>query len=355
MFVINGRFLTQKPTGVHRYAFEICNHLHELGVDFYVAIPKKINKDYKINFKTVECGSLNTHLWEQIDLPRFLNKNGSPLLLSLSGSGPLVYSNQIITIHDVSHERHPEWFSRSYVKFYHFMLPRIGNKAHAILTVSQFSKQEIIETLCIPENKIHVVYGDVPIHDKFYEEKLHKENRKKENASENYILSVSSMDPRKNFQRLVEAFNKIEDKSIKLYIVGMSFKAFNTPDLKKLSGKNVILTGYVDDEKLQDLYKNALFSVYPSLYEGFGMPPLESMTYGCPVINSDIPALREIGEDAALYVNPLDVDALTITMNKLVDNEILRDSLKQKGFRQIKQYSWDKSAKQILDIIKQYS
>ncbi|NDW09231.1 glycosyltransferase family 1 protein [Dysgonomonas sp. 520] len=353
MFVVNGRFLTQKITGIQRYAFEICNKLHEMGVDFFVARPKEINPDYKFSFRTVECGSLDTHLWEQISLPRYLKKIGNPLLISFSGCGPLNYDNQIITIHDVSHERFPQWFSKNYNRYYHFMIPRIGKKAHAVLTVSEFSKEEIVDSLKIDAEKIHVVHSNVPFHDVPSAEDIMKYKRP-ENI-EKYILTVSSMDPRKNFIRLVEAFNRIEDKSIKLYIIGMQFKAFNTPDLQKLISENVVLPGYISDEELVKMYQNALFSIYPSLYEGFGLPPLESMTFGCPVIASDIPALREISGDAVLYANPLDIDDMTAKMNQMANDENLRETLKIKGLEQIKNYSWEKSAKQVLEIVKKYS
>lgn len=348
MFVVNGRYLTQKATGVHRYAFEICNKLHEMGVDFHVAVPNEIHPDYKFSFKVVKCGSLNTHLWEQISLPRYLKRIGSPLLISFTGCGPLNYSNQIMTIHDVSHERYPEWFSKNYYRFYHYMMPRIGKKAHAVLTVSEFSKKEIVDTLGINSEKIHVVHSNVPFHNKPSKEEILNFTRNPE--AERYILAVSSMDPRKNFVRLVEAFEKIKDKSVKLYIIGMSFKAFNTPDLQKLIGENVHLPGYIPDEKLQTMYQNALLSIYPSLYEGFGLPPLESMTYGCPVINSDIPALREVSQDAALYVNPYNVEDITQKIEQLLVDEPLRKELQEKGLLQIKKYSWDNSAKQVYEL-----
>lgn len=348
MFVVNGRYLTQKATGVHRYAFEICNKLHKMGVDFHVAVPKEIHPDYKFSFKVVKCGSFNTHLWEQISLPRYLKSIGSPLLISFTGCGPLNYSNQIMTIHDVSHERYPEWFSKNYYRFYHYMMPRIGKKAHAVLTVSEFSKKEIVDTLGINAEKIHVVHSNVPFHNKPSKEEVLSFTRNPE--AERYILAVSSMDPRKNFVRLVEAFDKIKDKSVKLYIIGMSFKAFNTPDLQKLIGENVHLPGYIPDEKLQTMYQNALLSVYPSLYEGFGLPPLESMTYGCPVINSDIPALREVSQDAALYVDPYNIEDITQKIEQLLVDEPLRKELQEKGLLQIKKYSWDKSAKQVYEL-----
>lgn len=352
MFVVNGRYLTQKATGVHRYAFEICNKLHDMGVDFYVAIPQEIHPDYKFSFKTVKCGSLKTHLWEQISLPRYLKSIGSPLLISFTGCGPLNYDNQIMAIHDVSHERYPEWFSKNYYRFYHFMMPRIGKKAHAVLTVSEFSKQEIVDTLGIDRNKIYVIHSNVPFHNKPTKEEILNYQRRPD--MERYIIAVSSMDPRKNFVRLVEAFDKIEDKSVKLYIIGMSFKAFNTPDLQKLINENVHLPGYIPDDELQSMYQNALLSVYPSLYEGFGLPPLESMTYGCPAINSDIPALREVSEDAALYVDPYDVEDMTMKINILLEDEILRQELRLKGLEQIKKYSWKKSAKQVYELAQQF-
>jgi len=348
MFVVNGRYLTQKATGVHRYAFEICNKLHEMGVDFHVAIPQEIDPGYQFNFKTVRYGSLKAHLWEQISLPRYLKSIGNPLLISFTSCGPLYYNNQIMTIHDVSHERYPEWFSKNYYRFYHYMMPRIGRKAHAVLTVSEFSKAEIVDTLGIEANKIHVIHSNVPFHNKPTKEEIL--NYSPDPDAEKYIIAVSSMDPRKNFIRLAEAFNNIEDKSVKLYIIGMRFKAFNTPDLQKLVGENIHLPGYIDDEALQKMYQNAILSIYPSLYEGFGLPPLESMTYGCPAIAADIPALREVSGDAALYVNPYSVNDITNGINLLLEDEQLRQQLRLKGLEQIKKYSWEKSAKQVNEL-----
>ncbi len=351
MFVVNGRFLTQKATGVHRYAFEICNKLHEMGVDFHVAIPNKINSDYKFSFNTVKCGSLKTHLWEQISLPKYLKRIGKPLLISFTGGGVLNYDNQIMTIHDVSHERYPEWFAKNYYRYYHYLMPRTARKSHAVLTVSEFSKSEIISTFGLDKDKIYIVHSNVPFHSKPTREEI---LNYKPDTDEKYIIAVSNMDPRKNFLRLAEAFSKIEDKSLKLYIIGMQTKAFNTPDLQKLIGENIVLPGYIDDTALQKMYQNAILSVYPSLYEGFGLPPLESMTYGCPAIVSDIPALREISGDAALYVNPYDVKDMTQKINLLIKDERIRKQLQSRGLEQIKKYSWDKSAKQVYELAEKF-
>ncbi len=352
MFVVNGRYLTQRASGVHRYAFEICNQLHEMGVDFHVAVPQEIHPDYKFKFKTVRCGCLKSHLWEQISLPRYLKKIGSPLLISFSSCGPLNYDNQIITIHDVSHERYPQWFSKGYVRFYHYMFPRIGRKAHAILTVSQFSKDEIVDTLRLDPNKIHIVHSNVPFKDKPSVEEIMQETHAQ--GKEKYIIAVSNMDPRKNFVRLAKAFQNIDDRDVKLYIIGMQYKAFNTPDLQNMVGENIILPGFVDDEALQEMYKKASLSVYPSLYEGFGLPPLESMTFGCPAIVSDIPALREITGDAALYVDPYKEEDITNKINLLLKNVVLQNELRTKGLEQVKNYSWEKSATQVYELTQRF-
>lgn len=353
MFVVNGRYLTQKASGVHRYAFEICNKLYEMGVDFHVAIPQEIESDYKFKFKTVKCGSIkNGHLWEQISLPKYLRSIGNPLLISFTSCGVLGYNNQIITVHDVSHERFPEWFSKGYYHYYHFMIPRIARKSHAVLTVSEFSKHEIQEVFKLPSEKIHVIHSNVPFHDKPSRDEILNYIRPAD--IERYIIAVSNMDPRKNFIQLIKAFNNIDDKTVKLYIIGMRQKAFNSPDLENLVSRRVFLPGFVDDEQLQKMYQNALLSVYPSLYEGFGLPPLESMTFGCPAIVSDIPALKEVTQDAGLYVDPNNIDDITAKINLLLKDKDLQQSLRLKGLEQIKKYSWEKSAQQVLELAKQY-
>lgn len=121
---------------------------------------------------------------------------------------------------------------------------------------------------------------------------------------------------------------------MKLYIIGMRQKAFNDVNIE--SSDNIYLPGFVDDEQLQKMYQNAQLSIYPSLYEGFGLPPLESMTFGCPSIVSDIPALREISQDAALYVNPMDVADITSKIDFLLGNQDKQRELRLKGYEQIK-------------------
>jgi glycosyltransferase involved in cell wall biosynthesis len=153
---------------------------------------------------------------------------------------------------------------------------------------------------------------------------------------------------------LVEAFNGIGDKNVKLYIIGKQFKVFSTLKLQKEITKSVIFTGYLDESKLKDMYKKALFLIYPSLYEGFGLPPIEAMSFGCPVIASDIPAIHEICESAVLYTDPLSIEDMITKMNFMIENKDVRENFKQVGFKQVKKFSWTESAKQVFALSEKF-
>ncbi len=343
MFVINGRFLTQKMTGIQRYAFELCTHLHAIGVDFLVAVPQEINPDYRIPFNLLRIGSLKNHLWEQWSLARYLKKNGSPLLVNFSGSGVLNYPNQIMTIHDLAHERHPEWFSKNYVRYYHFMMPRVARNARAVVTVSEFSKQEITTLFDVNPEKIFVVPNGVSLPIK---------ETKSSPKPEKYIVAISSLEPRKNFGRLIQAFLALKTNDVKLCIAGMKFKSFRDLPFEEWRNENVIFPGYLSDIELVNLYENALFSVYPSLYEGFGLPPLESMACRCPVLASRIPPVEQVCGNAVLYTDPLNISQMAAQMELLIRDPKLREELILKGTERVKKYSWKTAAVKFLELLK---
>ncbi|MFL9482453.1 glycosyltransferase family 4 protein [Chitinophagaceae bacterium LWZ2-11] len=335
---INGRFLTQKVTGVNRFGIEICKALQKAGLEFTVIVPVYCNNTY--DFNIVRYGKLKSHFWEQISLFWFLKKKRSPLLINFSGLGPLFYKKQIITIHDLSFYHEPKWFSKKYYFFYSRATPIIAKNCLKILTVSEFSKGEIIKWLKVKANKINVVYNAVG-----------SEHYEDLNKKENYILAVSSLDPRKNYKRLIQAFNSKELEYVSLYIVGKDENNFRK-DFTTQSRKNVFFLGYVDDKKLHELYVNAIAFIYPSLYEGFGIPPLEAMSKGCPVIVSEIPVLKEICGDAAMFVDPYSVESIKKGILRITIDQELRRSLVGKGYEQIFKYSWEKSAKEIIWLIK---
>jgi glycosyltransferase involved in cell wall biosynthesis len=346
---INARFLTQKITGVQRFAIEISKQLKILLPDIKFISPQNIIQNDLAEYFNVEtCGKFSSHIWEQIELPIYLKNKKCPLLINFGNTAPLAYKNQIVSILDLSFIINPKWFSRSFSLFYSFLIPRIAKQSIRIITISENSKKDIIEKIGINENRIDVLYCDVPMEFK----KIN--NNKTDNKYGEYILAVSSLDPRKNFARLIEAFNKLSLTNLRLVIVGSANKVFSDAKIKKLIKDNqfITFTGYVDQEELIGLYKNAKSFIYPSLYEGFGIPPLEAMASGCPTIVSNVASLPEVCGDASYYVDPYNLEDIGKGIEEMINNEILRDQLMAKGFERIKLFNWEFSARKLYTIIR---
>lgn len=340
VILINGRFLSQQMTGVHRYAYEICCALHQQGVPIKVLTPDYIQEQYQCPFEVVKIGGKGSHWWEQVTLPRYVKKHyGGQRLLSLTGLSPIIYPHNILTIHDVSYLVEPKWFSKAYYYLYKILTPIAARKAEKIITVSEFSKQELVRYLHLPEEKINIVYCGA----RKWEKALGK-------IDEKYILSVCSMDPRKNLKRLLEAYLKA-DVDYKLYLAGGTYAAFADNDIQRYrQNKNIVFLGYVTDDRLQLLYRCAEAFVNVSLYEGFGIPNIEAMQQGTPLLLSDIPVYHEICSEAALYVDPNDTTAISRGIERIVKDEDLRSRLTEKGESLYKKYNWPTSAKQIKDL-----
>jgi glycosyltransferase involved in cell wall biosynthesis len=347
---VNGRFLCNKIDGISRFSIEICKQLKRLNLDFIIIIPSWLEYENHENFNMVKFGKLKSHLWEQLDLPRFLYSKGSPLLINFSGLGPLFYRNQIITIHDLSFYVNKTWFSKSFTLFYSFCTPIVSKNAKKILTVSNFSKQQINEYLNITEDKIEVVYNAVSS-SLISGYKTENVNPYIQNILDSkYILAVSSLDSRKNQQRLIDAFINLKLDDYRLILVGKSLNHFNVElDVKS---QNIIFTGHVSDFELIELYKNCIVFVYPSLYEGFGIPPLEAMRNKCPVIVSDIPSLKEVCSDSAYYINPYSTSDISNGLKAVLNDLDLRKELSIKGHQRSELFKWEDSGEKVYQIIK---
>ncbi|MBB6112432.1 Glycosyltransferase involved in cell wall bisynthesis [Mucilaginibacter lappiensis] len=342
--LINARFLTQKLTGVQRFAVEIAKQIKQIMPSVVFVTPANIiHKELFIELGAKIIGSNKGVLWEQVDLPLFLIKSGKPLLINLCNLAPLFYSNQVITLHDVAFFVNPAWFSKKFVSYYKFLIPQISKKAKLIFTVSHFSKSEIIKYINVDPEKIKVIYNsvsDLP------------EVSKHEIDYGRYVLIVGSIDKRKNITNLIAAFNLILQKDFKLIIVGDVNAIFNNTGNENFKKQDdIVFLGRVNDTELAGLYSNALMFVYPSLYEGFGIPPLEAMAYGCPTIVSDIDSLKEICGDASLYVDPYNIEDISKSINLLAQDRALRNNLISRGRQNINRFSWKDSAKQIIDSI----
>ena len=355
---INARFLSQKRfQGVQRYAIELLKALNSLidsgEVDaskftFILLSPQNIvhNPDFKhITLKPV--GFLEGHFWEQIELP-FYARNS--LLLNLTGSAPLTKINQIVTIHDVSVFAIPTAYSLAFRTWYQILLANLKNIAKTFITVSFFSKQEITNYLGIEKNKIHVVYEGCE----------HVLNVEADNSilqkhslfGKRFIFIVSSMSHHKNVTSVIRAVEKLADLDIYLVIVGINYpKTMRSPELK-LSDKK-IYAGYISNSELRSLYEHSFCFIHPSLYEGFGLPPLEAMACGCPVIASNAASLPEICGDAALYCDPHNPSDIASKIKQLAGDQQLRENLANKGKKRTELFTWSKCARETYRLIEQ--
>ena len=337
MIIINSRFLTQRITGVQRFAIEICKELKKSNLDIEFIAPKNIiNPDVAEELNVKKIGNLRGHLWEQITLQLYVSKKDA-LLISLCNTAPLFLKHQIVTIHDLSFRLFPEWNSKIFSIIYNLMIPIIAKNAEHILTVSNSSKKELIKELAIPEEKISVIYNAVSA---VFSE---KEVPPSENYQyqEDYILTVSSFHPRKNLKRLIDAFLMLPDKKINLYIIGNFDKnfAFEDLDIEEYRSRIKILTG-INDNNLKEFYKNATLFVYPSLYEGFGIPIIEAMSCGVPVCVSNIDVFKEVCGNNATYFDPKNTEDITEKISLSINKP-------KQVVKQLDKYSWSKSARLI--------
>lgn len=350
MIVVNARFLTQKLTGVQRFAIEISLELKKiLKENVQFVSPCNIEqKKYARILGAIVVGKHKGHIWEQWDLPKYLKDQKSPLLLCLCNTAPLFYKNKIVTVHDVAFMAYPQTFNKSFLYFYRFMIPRIMASAKKILTVSEFSKKEIIKYYNIDAGKIAVIHNAVT-NDfrKIQDDTLQKEK---------YVLAVSSLNYRKNFIAVLRAFDALlkQKQDILLYIIGdlrnSNFSNINIDQYK--DNTKIKFLGRVTDSELVRYYSNAFAFVYPSFYEGFGIPPLEAQSCGCPVICAKASCLPEIFGNSVSYCNPNDPASLAEAIKSLCNDEQLRSDLIERGLHNVDEYSWEKSANKIFMVIK---
>ncbi|HHS9965205.1 TPA: glycosyltransferase family 4 protein [Raoultella ornithinolytica] len=346
MIYINGRFLTQNLTGVQRFAYELTSRLSLLRDDVVILVPSRntIRTEYlKYDMAIEEVIGGSGHYWEQVTLPKYLRKKQNPVLVNLCNTGPIFYKNQIVTHHDITYVRYPKGFPLKFKVLYKLLTPVLLNNAKAVITVSNFSKNEISDFYKIPNDKINVIYNSV--NDEF---KAHTD-AKKETKNEDYFLAVSSINLHKNLHGLISAFNKT-DLKIKLKIIGGSTNTFSKVNFIN-DDPRIEFLGRVDDTELIALYHSAKAFIFPSLYEGFGIPPLEAQTCCCPVISSDRASLKEVLGDSVIYFNPESKEEIISSLLLINSDDNIRNVLIERGKRNISRFSWDKSASQLNEIL----
>jgi len=346
MIVINARFLTQELRGVQRFAEQTCLALKRQRDDLvFVTSPGVRMHETARLLDAQVVGTRTGHLWEQLDLPRYLRSQGNPLLLSLCATAPLFYGNQIATHHDITYVRHPQSYTWQFRTAYRLMTPLLLKRLKTLITVSQFSKREIGEFYDFPAQKILVVPNAVG------EEFQPGEPLQ---AGPRYLLAVSSPSAHKNFSRMIQAFLQLKGfEQVELRIVGGGGAVFSDPNLEALANSDprVRFLGRLSDAQLIEQYQGAAAFVFPSLYEGFGIPPLEAQACGCPVLAANAASIPEVLQSSALYFDPLDIEHISRAMALALNSLTIRQHLRTLGLQNVARFSWDASARLISDRI----
>ncbi|HEX3709900.1 MAG TPA: glycosyltransferase family 1 protein [Pseudolabrys sp.] len=348
---INGRFLTQQASGVQRFAAETIKAIDALLDGDYAALKGRVEllaprgaRNFPLrNIPMRRVGFFSGYLWEQLEFP--LRARGA-LLLNLCMLGPLATRRQIVVVHDATVPALPENFSPRFRAAYNFLIPRLCQRAAMVATVSEFSRREIgkwyggnVATMPVCfEGGDHITA--VQADDRLIE-RLGLKGRK-------FFLGVGVDSVNKNIKAVVSAFRKANIPDAMLVLTGAKdARVFGAVDLTQSDGVRVV--GFISDGELRALYEHAQALVFPSLYEGFGLPPLEAMTAGCPVIISEQPALAEVCDDAALHCRADDAEQIAQHMRALAADPGLRARLSTAGRARAKRFTWAATGRALLD------
>jgi glycosyltransferase involved in cell wall biosynthesis len=347
---LNGKFLSQRTTGVQRFAHGVVRALDRslqatpCGEDVELLMPPAatpIPGLQVIRQRVVGRPGRRLTLWEQLDLPAHA-RGGT--LLCLSGSAPLLAGDCVPTIHDAAVYRYPQAYSRAFIAWYRLLFARRAKRSPLVLTVSDSSARDLAPHLpptafrVVPNSAEHITgqAADSTILDRL---RL---------SARGFLLAVGSLNPTKNFAALIEAYatSPLADR-LPLVIVGAVNREVFSAGVPVVDLPNVRWAGPVPDAQLRALYEAAAVFVFPSLYEGFGIPPLEAMRCGCPVVASNASSIPEVCGDAADYFDPTDRAAMLAALDTLLRDEARRAALTDRGLARARAYSWDHAAERL--------
>ncbi|MDI6704119.1 MAG: glycosyltransferase family 1 protein [bacterium] len=364
---IDATSLCRRITGIEYYTLNLIKNILEMDKEneYVILFRKEIHPElmkFRGIGKFLICPINNQIFCEQIWLPYISWKEGLDLIhFPAFPPGLFFFKKHIVTIHDATIWKYPHTLSWK-GRFYMRPLTILASKrAEMIITPSENSKREIIEYAKVREEK--VVNTKEGIDERFMPIKQKdrlEEIRKKYGLPIRFILSVCSLEPRKNLLTLIEAYKILRDKDPNLRLVLVGRKAWgNDAILRRIEElglkDELFLTGYIPIEDLVYIYNLAELFVYPSIYEGFGLPPLEAMACDCPVITSNTSSLPEVVGDAAILVDPLDVDNLSESIYRVLNDEYLKKAIRCRGIERVKEFSWEKSVRETLRVYKKVS
>ena len=352
---INGRFLGQRITGVQRYGHEVLKALaalvaaHEVtDVQFTVLVPPGTPAQPALGLPLRTVGRLRGHLWEQLELPWY-SRGG--LLVGLGFTGPLFKRQQIITAHDAAVHRMPEAYHPLFRVWYRLVVGRISRRSAITLAVSGFAAREATACFATPPERLRVVtegwqHMDAIQADPAILDRVGLRGRP-------FVLGVSSPTPNKNFSALLQALQLMGADAPLCVVAGAAQAKVFRAAHDGAGNAQLRRVGYVSDGELKALYQHATCFVFPSFYEGFGIPPLEAMAQGCPVIASTAEAVQEVCADAALYFDPHQPAELAGRLRELLASAPLRSRLRSAGLLRAAGYSWAAAARLNLAAIRE--
>lgn len=350
-------------TGIGTYTRQILKYLMKHDQDNSYLLywwGTNYHEMYRDNVTIGLTSKKHHHFFEESYIPESLAANSIDIYhvpqngMGLPSRKKCTY---ISTIHDLIPYVLPETVGRGYLKRFISEMPRIIQSSDYIITVSEYSKRDIVKIFDYPEEKIKVTHLAA---DEYFcpldKEKCKSYLRDTYNITDDFLLYLGGFSPRKNVKSILVAFSRIYNElpsSYKVVIIGPSKDDHcylsKLCDTLGISDK-VVFTGYVPYEDLPYFYNASTLFIYPSLYEGFGLPPLEAMSCGTPVITSNVSSIPEVVGDGALLINPFDTDDLKGAMEKMLTDDSLRNETAEKGYQRSKDFSWDKTCLNTLKV-----
>ncbi len=347
-----------RGTGIGTYTYQLISNLNAIDSDndYLIFLPENSTlTNLNSNFKIEPIHhSPNNNFWEEVSVPNILDNSRIDMYhVPQNGVGLSENINcaKIITLHDIIPLKMPETVSDRYLNIFNNILPNLIPKCEGIITVSQYSKDDIAHYFNFPKEKIYVTHLAAekiykPLNKSICKNILNK----KYSISDNFILYVGGFSPRKNIIGLIESFsllNASKRKNLKLVITGkkgFSYSLYKNRAENLNISEDVIFTDFIPLEDMPIFYNSAKVLVYPSFYEGFGLPPLEAMACGTPVIASNVTSLPEVCSNSALLVNPNDIYQLSNCIENVLFDNKLATNMSKSGLIRSSDFSWKKTA-----------
>ncbi len=357
--LINATYASERPTGIGVFTSELISNLVKINPDlFHVLCSYDFVKGYEkkkiLNRKFASDlgpkGHLNRIMWSQTGLAYEYFRSDCNLLFSTLPEAPVIIKNKIVVVHDIIPVKFKDIKTKMRYNF-KYVVPNVLKTAKYLVFDSEFTRNDVYEYYKlrnIPSSVIQLGYNKELFHP------VEKGYIKKKYGYDNYFFYVGDIRPYKNLENSIRAFAKADLDDVIFIIAGKRderyFPALTRTVADLSLGNRVVFVDYIAGDELPHFYGNALALFFPSLYEGFGLPPLEAMAMGTPVITTRMASLPEVCGDAAVYVNPDDIEAMAGALKEIATNNTQRKTYSEKSLQRAKLFSWEKAAKEYLQV-----